>query len=410
MATLLDIHHTDRRIFMNKLNESRSLYDIALDIRRDWKNVYFGAKPYLDAMSTLDSIHDRYIMDSGKSIVAYFLANARGWKGEKAKEIKKELNKMLKESVDNPLDYNVPTLKEMFDLTEGNIQIGSRVIIKPNGTTGTVKKIQGGKYWVRDDADDEQYWTKGDLKLDEVTNAIDLPKMGGMTFSGENVKQAFKALLKQMGIDAKQLGKMSVDKKKAFFKKLDSMVRAKKEGLEESLPYSRFKNSSKGILRKKTVKHPQFGNMELRLELMQGDEAEFYVIIQKDSDGEHATEQHWTKPEAVKAFDGYVKKFRGGGFTEGVINEINVSAEVKLMRDVEDAMRRLDSAIMAIHKHKSEFPFMKNDGNLLHKQYDKLNYIVSRMNHTLKQIGMTKDTDKVYGKKYYKLIGNAIPK
>jgi hypothetical protein len=81
---------------------ARPLHQIASEIRQNWKksisgtNVWFGAVPYLDAMSTLDKISDNYGLDSGKSIVAYFLANANTWKGEKAREIKKELNAMLK--------------------------------------------------------------------------------------------------------------------------------------------------------------------------------------------------------------------------------------------------------------------------------------------------------------------------
>ena len=78
------------------IKESRSISQIASEISRDWKNVNFAAKPYLSAMYSLDSINDKYGMDSGKSIVAYFLSNASTWKGEKAKEIKKELNAMLK--------------------------------------------------------------------------------------------------------------------------------------------------------------------------------------------------------------------------------------------------------------------------------------------------------------------------
>ena len=76
----------------------RTLSVIALEIRMDWKNVYFGAVPYLQAMSTMDSINDDYGMDSGSSIVAYFLSNATTWRGEKAREIKKELNSMLKKA------------------------------------------------------------------------------------------------------------------------------------------------------------------------------------------------------------------------------------------------------------------------------------------------------------------------
>ena len=76
---------------------TRPLYEIANEIRRDWKDkVNFAAKPYLEAMSTLNSVKDDYGMDSGKSIVAYFLANAGTWRGEVAKRVKLELNKLLK--------------------------------------------------------------------------------------------------------------------------------------------------------------------------------------------------------------------------------------------------------------------------------------------------------------------------
>lgn len=75
---------------------TRPLYEVAEEIRKDWKNIYFGAKPYLNAMSCLESINDNYGWDSGKSIVLYFLANASSWRGETARRIKKELNAMTK--------------------------------------------------------------------------------------------------------------------------------------------------------------------------------------------------------------------------------------------------------------------------------------------------------------------------
>jgi hypothetical protein len=89
-----------------KLNEqqTRSLSEIAREIKRDWGNkVNYAAKPYLDAMMTLDSIDDNYMFDSGRSIVAYFLSNAGSWKGETAKRIKKELKGML-----NLKEENIP--------------------------------------------------------------------------------------------------------------------------------------------------------------------------------------------------------------------------------------------------------------------------------------------------------------
>jgi len=78
---------------------TRPLYEIANEIKKDWKassknGIYFGAVPYLDAMATLNSVNDNYGMDSGKSIVLYFLANANTYRGETAKRIKKELKAM----------------------------------------------------------------------------------------------------------------------------------------------------------------------------------------------------------------------------------------------------------------------------------------------------------------------------
>ncbi len=73
----------------------RPLNVIAREIRQDWgAKMYFGAKPYVDAMSTLNTINDMYGMDSAKSIVLYFLANAQTWRGPKAKEVKAELKKI----------------------------------------------------------------------------------------------------------------------------------------------------------------------------------------------------------------------------------------------------------------------------------------------------------------------------
>lgn len=74
----------------------RELYTIAADIRKHWPNVYFGARPYLNAMGTLTTIKDRYGLDSAESVVQYFLANASTWRGEDARRIKAELKGMLK--------------------------------------------------------------------------------------------------------------------------------------------------------------------------------------------------------------------------------------------------------------------------------------------------------------------------
>lgn len=75
---------------------NRSISAIAYDIKRVWVKPYFGAKPYLDAMTQLNSINDKYLFDSGESVVMYFLANASTFRGNDAKVLKQELKNILK--------------------------------------------------------------------------------------------------------------------------------------------------------------------------------------------------------------------------------------------------------------------------------------------------------------------------
>ena len=75
---------------------ARPLYEIAREIRKAWTKVSPYAEPYLEAMESLDSIDDNYYLDSGKSVVLYFLSNANTWRGEDARRIKAELKEMLK--------------------------------------------------------------------------------------------------------------------------------------------------------------------------------------------------------------------------------------------------------------------------------------------------------------------------
>lgn len=73
----------------------RSLSVIAYDIRRNWTNVYYAAEPYLVAMARMDGIGDMYGFDDARSIVLYFLSNAKTWRGEHARRIKAELKAVL---------------------------------------------------------------------------------------------------------------------------------------------------------------------------------------------------------------------------------------------------------------------------------------------------------------------------
>ena len=73
---------------------TRPLYEIASEIRKDWKPVHPYAVPYVNAMSTIDSINDNYLFETAKEQVVRFLCNAGTWRGETAKRVKLELKKM----------------------------------------------------------------------------------------------------------------------------------------------------------------------------------------------------------------------------------------------------------------------------------------------------------------------------
>ena len=77
---------------LSKLN----LAQLASIIKQDWKKPYFGAVPYLNALSQLNSIADTYYAEEAKSIVLYFISNASTWRGPIAKAVKAELKKRAK--------------------------------------------------------------------------------------------------------------------------------------------------------------------------------------------------------------------------------------------------------------------------------------------------------------------------
>ncbi len=77
----------------------RPIRMIAMDIDADWRKakngIYFGAKPYLQAIMALNKITDRYYAADGESIVLYFLSNASTYRGENARRLKAELKALL---------------------------------------------------------------------------------------------------------------------------------------------------------------------------------------------------------------------------------------------------------------------------------------------------------------------------
>lgn len=74
----------------------RKIKEIAYEIEDNWSKVHYAAKPYLDAMFSLNNLSDMYFCDSARSILLGFLSNAQGWRGEVAKRVKQELKNILK--------------------------------------------------------------------------------------------------------------------------------------------------------------------------------------------------------------------------------------------------------------------------------------------------------------------------
>lgn len=52
----------------------RLILEVARDIRAAWPNVYYAAKPYLQAMLTMTTMERDYGSDSAKSVIVYFSA------------------------------------------------------------------------------------------------------------------------------------------------------------------------------------------------------------------------------------------------------------------------------------------------------------------------------------------------
>ena len=62
----------------------------------NWKNPYFGARPYIEALSGIESRdpNARFGYEDAKGLILYFLSNATAWRGETAREVKAELKKI----------------------------------------------------------------------------------------------------------------------------------------------------------------------------------------------------------------------------------------------------------------------------------------------------------------------------
>jgi ABC-type polysaccharide transport system permease subunit len=78
------------------MSQEKTISQIAVEIKKTWKNVNFTAVPYLNAMMSLETINDTYYEDSASDIVLRFLSNAQTWRGDDARRIKKELIELVK--------------------------------------------------------------------------------------------------------------------------------------------------------------------------------------------------------------------------------------------------------------------------------------------------------------------------
>jgi len=73
----------------------RPLYEIADEIRKDWRPMPEYAHVHFEAFECATSVDEMYMCDSVKSEICYFLGSAQTWKGEVAKRIKLELKAMV---------------------------------------------------------------------------------------------------------------------------------------------------------------------------------------------------------------------------------------------------------------------------------------------------------------------------
>lgn len=73
----------------------RPIYQIATDIRADWQQPSSFARPYLEAMASLNDVTDNFFNDGARSVLAYFLSNAGSWRGDVARRIKAEIKQII---------------------------------------------------------------------------------------------------------------------------------------------------------------------------------------------------------------------------------------------------------------------------------------------------------------------------
>jgi hypothetical protein len=75
----------------------RPLFEIAAEVRADWKARRGAAQPYMDAMSELRLETERSGIETGSDMIQGFLNDAQTWRGEVARRVKLELKAILRD-------------------------------------------------------------------------------------------------------------------------------------------------------------------------------------------------------------------------------------------------------------------------------------------------------------------------
>lgn len=77
--------------------ERATIKEIAQLVARDWgQGMGSYARVYVEAMLTMETVLDKYMLEDGDDIVIRFLSNAVTWRGVTARAVKLELNNRLK--------------------------------------------------------------------------------------------------------------------------------------------------------------------------------------------------------------------------------------------------------------------------------------------------------------------------
>ena len=84
---------------MTNTNTLRPISTIIREIRQTWPKPYFGAVPYLEALSQCQTADDRYMFETAGDMIPYLLGNMQTFTSKhnpNAKAIKEELTKHWK--------------------------------------------------------------------------------------------------------------------------------------------------------------------------------------------------------------------------------------------------------------------------------------------------------------------------